>query len=65
MLAGISLLQREMSMMKSMGDIIKVGTNREMRTSLRRGICFGVRVFMSFTERERLIKDLLEVIANY
>ena len=52
-------------MMKGMGDITKVGTNREMRISLRRGTCYGVRVYTNFTERGRLINDWLEVIANY
>jgi len=48
-----------------MADITKVVTNREMRTSLRRGICYGLKVYMNYIERGRLIRDWLEVTANY
>jgi hypothetical protein len=65
LLAVTSLLLREMRMMKSMGDIIKVEINREMRTSLKREICYGLKVCTNYIEKERLIRDWLEVIANY
>jgi hypothetical protein len=65
LLEETSLLQKEMRMIKSMADITKVVTNREMRTSLRRGICYGLKVYMNYIERGRLIRDWLEVTANY
>ena len=65
LLAVTSLLQREMRMIKSMADITKVATNLEMRTSLRRGICYGVKVYTNYIERGKLIRDSLEATANY